>query len=326
MKVVLRLIEYLGEKSGRNLTTDNFFTSVELAEDVLSRNITLIGTIRKNRGEISRDFLPGPLKDRPLFSSCFWIHQGFYHGSYVCRPRKCVILLSSQHHSIQFDADTIEKKPEIIKVYNATKSGVDTMDQLVGTYSVRRKTNRWPMAFFYDMEANQDTFPRDVMGLICQRLRLECNLTLVQYNWDAGPGFHGLFDTVFNVNTSFSVGIGNFLMRKDRTDVAHLVDSIIGKYDTVIVIDQNDLVAVSGAAFFAYLFRQVASTGTWAGLAAIFAIYAILITAAALLALEVKLTLRGIIFRLWETAFGLFATMIGKGCNCYPKAFYLSSI
>ncbi|OWA50384.1 hypothetical protein BV898_14903 [Hypsibius exemplaris] len=71
--------------------------------------------------------------------------------SYVCRPRKCVYTSEFVHHKIQFDADTIEKKPEIIKVYNATKSGVDTMDQLVGTYSVRRKTNRWPMAFFYDM-------------------------------------------------------------------------------------------------------------------------------------------------------------------------------
>ncbi|OWA54364.1 putative PiggyBac transposable element-derived protein 4 [Hypsibius exemplaris] len=147
---------YLGKKSGRNLTTDNFFTSVELAEELLLRNITLVGTIRKSREEIPRNLLPGPLKDRPLFSSIFGFIKELTLVSYVCRPRKCVILLSSQHHNAAVDTEMEEQKPEIVKVYNATKSGVDTLDQLVGTYSVRRKTNRWPMAFFYDMELGRD--------------------------------------------------------------------------------------------------------------------------------------------------------------------------
>ncbi|GAU99785.1 hypothetical protein RvY_10737-1 [Ramazzottius varieornatus] len=35
--------------------------------------------------------------------------------------------------------------------YNRTKAGVDTLDQLTGNYSCRRKTSRWPMALFYDI-------------------------------------------------------------------------------------------------------------------------------------------------------------------------------
>ena len=35
--------------------------------------------------------------------------------------------------------------------YNSTKGGVDTMDQLVRSYSTKRMTRRWPMAIFYNM-------------------------------------------------------------------------------------------------------------------------------------------------------------------------------
>ena len=35
--------------------------------------------------------------------------------------------------------------------YNACKSGVDNIDKLVGTFSCKRKINRWPMAVFFNM-------------------------------------------------------------------------------------------------------------------------------------------------------------------------------
>lgn len=47
--------------------------------------------------------------------------------------------------------DDEKKKPQIIIDYNKTKSGVDTMDKLVQTYTVKRQTRRWPVAIFYDM-------------------------------------------------------------------------------------------------------------------------------------------------------------------------------
>ena len=42
-------------------------------------------------------------------------------------------------------------KPDLILDYNATKGGVDTLDQLVGNYSCKRITNRWPVVVFYWM-------------------------------------------------------------------------------------------------------------------------------------------------------------------------------
>ena len=65
--VTLKLAEpYLHR--GRNITTDNFFTSIPLAKKLLQLKTTLIGTIRSNKRE-----LPKPAKERkdkmPLFSS-----------------------------------------------------------------------------------------------------------------------------------------------------------------------------------------------------------------------------------------------------------------
>jgi hypothetical protein len=42
-------------------------------------------------------------------------------------------------------------KPLIIHDYNKTKGGVDQMDQNVEEFSVRRKTNRWPVLVFFNI-------------------------------------------------------------------------------------------------------------------------------------------------------------------------------
>ena len=51
-RVVLQLIEGL-KGSGSNVTADNFFCSLSLAQKLSERNMTLLGTIRKNRKELS---------------------------------------------------------------------------------------------------------------------------------------------------------------------------------------------------------------------------------------------------------------------------------
>lgn len=51
------------------------------------------------------------------------------------------------HDTNEIDNET--GKPIVIMDYNATKSGVDTVDQKCANYSTKRKTRRWPMAVFY---------------------------------------------------------------------------------------------------------------------------------------------------------------------------------
>lgn len=58
--------------------------------------------------------------------------------------------MSTLHHDSTI-SDRHDKKPHMVLDYNATKAGVDTLDQLVSTYTSKRKTNRWPMIIFYNM-------------------------------------------------------------------------------------------------------------------------------------------------------------------------------
>ena len=49
------------------------------------------------------------------------------------------------------EKNPIKGKPEVIAFYNSTKGGVDTADQMLRGYSVKRMTRRWPMVVFYNM-------------------------------------------------------------------------------------------------------------------------------------------------------------------------------
>lgn len=55
------------------------------------------------------------------------------------------------HDDKAVDDKSVKKKPEVIQYYNKTKGGVDTMDQMVRTYSCKRRTQRWPMVLWYNM-------------------------------------------------------------------------------------------------------------------------------------------------------------------------------
>ena len=71
--------------------------------------------------------------------------------SYVPKPNRSVILVSTEHHRALIDRNSEQKKPEIIAYYNETKGAVDTFDQMVEKFSCRRRSNRWPFTFFMYM-------------------------------------------------------------------------------------------------------------------------------------------------------------------------------
>ena len=146
-RTVLDLVSsYKG--SGRNVTTDNFFTSMNLCKVLNSWNMTLVGTVRKNKR-----FLPSnmqPAKERPVKSTNFAYNHDATVCSYVPKKNKSVVLLSSMHMTGEVE-ETQAATPQIIRYYNKTKGGVDVMDKMLGEYTVKRRTLRWPLAFFYNM-------------------------------------------------------------------------------------------------------------------------------------------------------------------------------
>nr|CAI5827950.1 unnamed protein product [Callosobruchus analis] len=145
--VVLRLIEPI-TKTGRNITIDNWFTSYELINELLeSHNLTLVGTMRKNKRQLPSEFVN--TKQRPVNSSMFAFEKNKTLVSYVPRKGKDVISVSSMHFDDEIDNDT--KKPFIIETYNSTKGAVDTFDQMCQNMCANRKTRRWPLCLFFNM-------------------------------------------------------------------------------------------------------------------------------------------------------------------------------
>lgn len=147
-RVVLQLTEDL-KGSGRNVTVDNFFSSLSLAQKLSKKQMTLLGTIRKNRTELPPEFVT--VKGREVLSSLFAFRDDATLVSYCPKKGKVVTLLSSMHTQPEVNETRPDKKPLMITDYNATKGGVDTADQMLRIYSTKRMTRRWPMAVFYNM-------------------------------------------------------------------------------------------------------------------------------------------------------------------------------
>jgi hypothetical protein len=137
-------------ESGRNITTDNFFTSHALACSLLEKKLTLLGTIRQYRKEVPKSLRKS--RKREILSSDFRFDNinKMTLVSYVPKRNRCVILLSSLHYGREVEVGP-QQKPLIIHDYNSAKGGVDQMDQNVEEFSVRRKTNRWPVLVFYNI-------------------------------------------------------------------------------------------------------------------------------------------------------------------------------
>ncbi|XP_030758825.1 piggyBac transposable element-derived protein 4-like [Sitophilus oryzae] len=146
--IVLRLVAPV-EGTNRNITADNWFTSLSLAKSLKTKKLTYVGTIRANKRELPKEFLPS--KTREIKSSLFGFQDDATLVSYCPKKNKSVLVLSTMHFDNAIDDSTgIEKKPDIITFYNMTKIGVDLLDQLCQNYDVSRNSRRWPMVLFYD--------------------------------------------------------------------------------------------------------------------------------------------------------------------------------
>ena len=66
---VVKQLTNMWKHSGRCVTTDNFFTNITLAEELLDSKIFLVGTVRKNRRDLPKNLVN--IEKRPQHSSQF---------------------------------------------------------------------------------------------------------------------------------------------------------------------------------------------------------------------------------------------------------------
>ncbi|GBP17815.1 hypothetical protein EVAR_102674_1 [Eumeta japonica] len=85
LAVVQRLCEPMFN-TGRNVTTDNWYSSIPLAEALLQKGLTTVGTIRKNKKEIPSDF--NTLRGRSVKSNMFGFRNDMVLVSHVPKAKK----------------------------------------------------------------------------------------------------------------------------------------------------------------------------------------------------------------------------------------------
>ena len=141
---VLRLVSPIMNRD-RNITGDNWFTSIELARELKQVGLTYVGTMRKNKGEIPSEFLPN--RNYQTGRTMFGFTSDLTMISFVPKKSKFVILLSSMHHYSKVDEES--RKPDMILLYNSTKKGVDTLNQKCAIYRTGRRCRCWPLVIWY---------------------------------------------------------------------------------------------------------------------------------------------------------------------------------
>ena len=100
--VVLKLITLYKWKR-RNVTTDNFFTSLNLAKELALKATSIVGTVNKVRRELPPSAALDKTKE--LHSTSILKHENCTLTIYKCKPTKNVVLLSSMHHSVSSGTD-----------------------------------------------------------------------------------------------------------------------------------------------------------------------------------------------------------------------------
>lgn len=151
-KIVMEMMSPL-LKSGRTLVTDNFYTSMDLAQKLLDNDIYTIGTLRKNRRGIPRPIVQKKLKRGELISLESDNH--IIIGKW--KSKRDVLFLTTKSVPVMTELATkrgVISKPSTIVEYNATKSYIDVSDQIASYGSTIRKSVKWYRKVAFELLTN----------------------------------------------------------------------------------------------------------------------------------------------------------------------------
>lgn len=129
-----------------HLYMDNYYNSVELAENLFTKKIRVCGTVRQNRG------FPEKLKHSKLnvFETRYQRKGEVLAQLWRASKTKMIRMISTIHNANLIDTQkrcrktnrTIQK-PESVLDYNKYMKGVDRADQFLSYYPIYRKTIKW---------------------------------------------------------------------------------------------------------------------------------------------------------------------------------------
>ncbi|CAG4960467.1 unnamed protein product [Parnassius apollo] len=159
------------------LYTDNWYTSIDLAEKLLLEEMHLVGTLRKNRKKLPKDVMNAKLK--PGEYSAAENDKGIIVMKW--RDKRDVSLLSTKH-TTKFVTTTnkrgqSKRKPQIVVDYNKAKSAVDLSDQMTAYSSPLRKTVKWYRKLACELLLNTAM----VNAMVLYKQTTKKNISVVQF-------------------------------------------------------------------------------------------------------------------------------------------------
>lgn len=146
-KVVLKLIKDL-ENEGRIVVVDNFYTSIGLAEALLSKKTFICGTLRANRRGLPKKVVSTKLKKGQIEGKMN--KKGVRVIKWVDKRPVLMMTTCKNHDTTIIDTGRTRrstnesiKKPECVLSYNNYKKGIDYSDQMSSYYSTLKKGLKW---------------------------------------------------------------------------------------------------------------------------------------------------------------------------------------
>jgi len=98
--------------TNRNITTDNYYTSIPLAMELKSRKLTLVGTIKKNKACSPPIFLAKAVEGTVQYA--FDHSNNFTLSSVAPKKNKRVVFLSTMHSEKKRDEDAGKEEINVI--------------------------------------------------------------------------------------------------------------------------------------------------------------------------------------------------------------------
>ena len=150
-KLVMGLLENSGVLDvGYKVYFDNYYTSMDLTHELLSRYTFACGTVCANRKGLPVALTKSKLKKGELVFRC--------KGKILClkhHDRREVCFLSTIHDAnevlVKNRFGNHVLKPEVIVAYNQHMSGCDLADQLMTSYSFLRCNLKWWRKLFFHL-------------------------------------------------------------------------------------------------------------------------------------------------------------------------------
>lgn len=145
--VVMKLIEGL-ENEGRVLVADNFYSSLDLVEELLEKKTFYCGTLRSNRRGLPKQFMSKKLRKGEVEG--LMLPSGVKVIKWHDKRQVSMITSCKAHKASLVDTGKIHKrtnemirKPLCILTYNDNKKGIDYSDQMSAYYTTLRRGLKW---------------------------------------------------------------------------------------------------------------------------------------------------------------------------------------